>query len=198
METHIRPAIVLLIVMTILTGIAYPLAITGIAQAIMPDKANGSLVSRDGEIVGSALIGQQFTSPGYFHPRPSYAGKGYEADNSGASNLAPTSRELVTTVRQRVAEIQKNEGVARVPIDLVTGSASGLDPDISPGSALLQVKRITRARGLKEATVNALVTAHIKGRMLGLFGERRVNVLELNLALDALDSANETSSKEAQ
>ena len=153
MLQELRPAFILMVMMTLLTGIAYPLAITGIAQAVFPDQANGSLVVGDGEVIGSSLIGQAFAGPAYFHPRPSYAGDGYAADSSGGSNLAPTSRELVEAVRERATALSAVGGTVPVPIDLVTASGSGLDPHISPQAALFQVARVAEARGLSEDSV---------------------------------------------
>lgn len=180
------------LVTTVLLGIVYPLVITGIAQLTMRDKANGSLITRNGQIVGSELIGQGFSSPRYFHSRPSAAGNGWDATNSGGSNLGPGSQVLVSRVDGDVANWHKQDPAARgsVPIGLVTTSASGLDPDISPAGALYQVPMIAAARHLPEATVRALVQSHIQGRQLGFLGEPRVNVLELNLALDNLQAGN--------
>ena len=178
------------IVLTLLTGIIYPLAIAGLAGLMFPFQAHGSLIMRDGHVVGSELIGQNFTSASYFHGRPSAAGdKGYDASNSGGSNLGPTNRTLIEAVRVRLRDvIAKNAGTvpARVPIDLVTTSGSGLDPQISPAAADLQVRRVATARGLSEDTVRVLVLAHTSSRWAGVFGEPGVNVLELNLALDDL------------
>jgi potassium-transporting ATPase KdpC subunit len=182
MLQELRPALVMMALMTVLTGIAYPLAVTGIAQAVFPDQADGSLIVQDGKVVGSALIGQSFTRPESFHPRPSYAGDGYAADSSSGSNLAPTSRKLVAAVRGRATALSAETG-AQVPIDLVTASGSGLDPHISPGAARFQVARVAAARGLPEERVQALVEAQIEARTFGLLGEPRVNVLLLNLAL---------------
>jgi K+-transporting ATPase ATPase C chain len=179
------------LVTILLTGVVYPLVVTGLSAVLFPRQAGGSLIVRDGVVVGSELIGQAFTSPRYFHGRPSAAGEnGYDATASGASNLAPTSEALVHGVRTRVDDVILEEGVAfgTVPVDLVTASGSGLDPHVSPDSALLQVPRVARVRGLAEARVRALVEARIEGRDLGVLGEKRVNVLLLNLDLDALSS----------
>ena len=177
-------ALLMTIVTTLLFGIVYPLAMTAIAQAIFPDKANGQLVVRNGSVIGSRIIGQMFSSPGYFHGRPSAAGTGYDAANSGGTNLGPTSKKLAETVKAAVEAAKKENPSEPVPIDLVTSSASGLDPDVSPAAALFQVPRVARERGRAEEDVRALVESHIEGRQLGFLGEPRVNVLELNLALD--------------
>lgn len=175
------------LITTVLLGIVYPLLITGIAQLTMRNKADGQLIVRNGQVIGSAIIGQNFTGPSYFHPRLSAAGNGYDATNSGGSNLGPASQALVSRVDASVADWHKIDPAAKgpVPIGLVTASASGLDPDISPEDAEYQVPMVAAARHLPEATVRALVQAHIQGRQLGFLGEPRVNVLELNLALDA-------------
>ena len=177
-------AVLMTIATTILLGLVYPLAMTAIAQAIFPDKANGQLVMREGRVIGSRIIGESFSSPGYFHGRPSAAGAGYDAANSAGTNLGPTSRKLVDAVKSAVAAAQKENPSAPVPIDLVTSSASGLDPHLSPAAALFQAPRVAAARRASEADVRRLVGAHIEPRQFGFLGEPRVNVLELNLALD--------------
>jgi K+-transporting ATPase ATPase C chain len=185
LKTAIRPALVFTLLFALLLGLAYPLALTAIGQSLFPAQANGSLI-RDGDrVIGSALIGQAFSSDRYFHGRPSAAGKGYDASASGGSNLGPTSRVLIARVRADVAA-QTAAPASPVPADLVTASASGLDPHISPEAALYQVDRVARARGLKPAAIRALVAAHKEAPLLGLLGEPRVNVLALNRALDRL------------
>lgn len=174
------------LVTTVLLGIVYPLVVTGIAQLTMRNKANGQLILRDGQVIGSAIIGQGFTSDKYFHSRPSAAGNGYDAANSGGSNLAESNSALVDRVNAAVAAYQKQNPGKPVPVGLVTTSASGLDPDISPEAALYQVDTVAAARHLSVDAVRSLVESHIQGRQWGVFGEPRVNVLELNLALDAL------------
>jgi K+-transporting ATPase ATPase C chain len=177
------------LITTLLIGIIYPLTITGIAQLTMPYKADGQLVERNGQVIGSAIIGQQFKGPAYFHSRPSAAGSGYDAANSGGSNLGPSNSQLIRRIENHVAAWQERNPEARrpVPIDLVTTSASGLDPEISPEAAYYQVPMVAAARHLPETTARALVAANIEGRQLGFLGEPRVNVLKLNLALDHLN-----------
>ena len=178
-------AILMTIVTTILLGVIYPLAVTGIAQLAFPDKANGQLIKRDGVIVGSRIIGQPFSGPTYFHSRPSAAGPaGYDAAASSASNLGPTSQVLIDRVKTEVEKLSVENPGKPVPVDLVTTSASGLDPHVSPAAAEFQIPRVARERGLSEAEVRQFVSAHTEGRTFGFLGEPRVNVLELNLELD--------------
>jgi K+-transporting ATPase ATPase C chain len=185
--TAIRLAAVTLLI----TGVLYPLAMTGLAQVVFPNKANGSLIKDGDQVIGSKLVAQQFTRPEYFHPRPSAAGDGYDAMASGASNLGPTSAKLIDRVRSAVAEaVAENPELeaGKVPVDMVTASGSGLDPDISPANAYAQVPRVAAARHMSEEEVMRLVEENTHERALGFLGERRVNVLELNLALDRADS----------
>lgn len=182
---NILTALLMTIVTTVLLGLIYPLVVTGLAQVIFPNKANGQLIKKDGVVVGSRIIGQPFTGPGYFHSRPSAAGAaGYDAGASSGSNLGPTNQKLIDRVKSDVAALQKENPGKRVPIDLVTTSASGLDPHISPAAAEFQVPRVARERGLSENEVRQIVGAHTQGRQFGFLGEPRVNVLELNLDLD--------------
>src|ERR1700760_109807 len=197
MLREIRPAIVLLLGLTLITGLAYPLAMTAVAGAIFPKQAEGSLIEKDGKVIGSALIGQEFKGDNYFHGRPSATvapdpndstktvPAPYNAANSGGSNLGPTSKALNDRVKEDVEKLKAENPSMPVPIDLVTTSASGLDPDISPEGALFQVPRVAKARNLPEDRIRQLVTEHTQGRLGGLLGEPRVNVVELNLALDA-------------
>ena len=178
-------AVLMTIVTTLLLGLIYPLAITAIAQVTFPNQANGQLIERNGAVIGSRIIGQGFSSPGYFRARPSAAGTGYDAANSAGSQLGPTNKKLIDAVTAKVASARKENPNAAVPIDLVTTSASGLDPHISPSAADFQVPRVARERGTSEADIRRLVDANTAGRQLGFFGEPRVNVLELNLALDS-------------
>ena len=210
MLSFVRPAVMMIATMTLLTGLAYPLAMTGIAQLLFPWQANGSLIVRDGKVVGSALIGQNFTGEAWFHGRPSATTdtdpndatktvpSPYNAANSGGSNLGPTSKALVDRVTQDVAHLAAEDPATPVPVDLVTTSASGLDPDITPASALFQASRVARARHLPEDRVRQLVTAHTDGRMAGLLGEPHVNVLELNMALQALDKSQVSDGRARQ
>ena len=173
------------LITTVLLGLAYPMAITGLAQLLFPHQASGSLVIKDGRIIGSSLLGQSFTSDKYFHPRPSAAGNGYDAANSSGSNLAQSNRTLVTRIQGDIDKLSAQNGGKPVPIDLVTTSASGLDPDISPSAAYFQVAGVAAARGIPEAQLNSLVASHITARDIGVLGEPRVNVLALNMDLDA-------------
>jgi K+-transporting ATPase ATPase C chain len=185
-------ALKMTIVLTVLTGIAYPVAMVGLANLLFPRQAQGSLVSRGGQVVGSSLIGQNFASPRYFQSRPSSAGdKGYDASNSGGSNLGPTNKRLIDTVRQRLKAVTENNpgtSPGDVPIDLITASGSGLDPEISPAAAELQVARVAKARGIDPTAVRQLVAANTRGRWAGILGEPGVNVLGLNLGLDDMTS----------
>jgi K+-transporting ATPase ATPase C chain len=181
-----KTSILFTIVTTVLLGLGYPLLITGIAAVIFPHKAAGSLILKDGQVVGSELIAQSFTSDKYFHPRPSAAGNGYDATASGGSNLAQSNKTLVTRIQGSIDQLSKENPGHPVPIDLVTTSGSGLDPDITPDAAFFQVPRVAKARGIGEDHLRQLIEQHITSRQLGVLGEPRVNVLDLNLALDGL------------
>jgi K+-transporting ATPase ATPase C chain len=188
MLAHLRPAILMFLIMTLLTGIAYPFAMTGIGQLLLPGAANGSLALKDNTVVGSNLIGQAWTSDKYFWGRPSAAGDGYNAAASSGSNLGPTSQKLMDRIKADAEKLHQSSAVILLPADAVTASGSGLDPDISPDFARLQVVRVAKARGLAEDQVKSLVETHIQWPVAGLFGEARVNVLLLNMALDGLNS----------
>ncbi|MGH9735780.1 MAG: potassium-transporting ATPase subunit KdpC [Candidatus Acidiferrales bacterium] len=184
MKKNLIIAIRMTIATTILLGLIYPLVVTGVAQLLFPKRANGELIRRDGVIIGSRLIGQHFSSSGYFDSRPSNAGNGYDATNSNGSQLGPTNRRLIDAVEGRVTDAAKENPSASVPVDLVTASASGLDPDITPAAADFQIPRVARQRGMAQQAVEALVQKYTQQRQWGFLGEPRVNVLELNLALD--------------
>jgi potassium-transporting ATPase KdpC subunit len=191
MKKNLITSVLMTIVTTVLFGLVYPLIVTGLAQ-IWPDKANGQLITRNGVVIGSRIIAQPFTGAGYFHPRPSSAGNGYDPTNSGGSNYGPTNQKLIDRVKSDVATLQAENPGKPVPVDLVTTSGSGLDPDITPAGAQFQVPRVAKARGVAESDLLKLVQEHTEGRQLGFLGEPRVNVLELNLALDEKYPAKNT------
>jgi potassium-transporting ATPase KdpC subunit len=196
MKKNLITAILMTIATTILLGIIYPLVVTGLAKVIFPRQANGQLIERNGKIVGSRIIGQPFTGAAYFHSRPSAAGNnGYDAANSGGSNLGPTNQKLIDRVKQDVATLQAENPGQPVPIDLVTTSASGIDPDITPAAAEFQAPRVARERGLNADEVRRLIAKHTESRQLGFLGEPRVNVLELNLDLDSAHPLEKRAAK---
>ena len=186
MKKNLLTAIWFTLVTTVIFGVIYPLAVTGMAQLLFHDRANGQLIERNGKLVGSRIIGQAFTGSGYFRPRPSAAGNGYDATASGGSNLAPTNKNLIERVKADVQKLQAENPNTPIPVDMVTTSGSGLDPDISPESAEFQIPRVAHSRNMNQEDLRALIQKHTKGRDLGFLGEPRVNVLELNLELDSL------------
>lgn len=185
MRENLRTALLMTLVTTVIFGVIYPLGVTGLAQLLFPAQANGSLIQINGQLVGSALLGQSFTAPQYFHSRPSAAGAGYDASQSGATNLGPTNHQLLDRVKADVDKLHAENPGSAIPVDLVTASGSGLDPEISIAAAQFQMARVARARGMSKAEVGALVSKHTLGRQFGFLGEPRVRVLELNLELDA-------------
>jgi potassium-transporting ATPase KdpC subunit len=195
MKKNLITAILMTLVTTVLLGVIYPLVVTGIARLILPDKANGQLITRRGQVVGSRIIAQPFTGPGYFHPRQSAAGNGYDGATSGGTNLGPTNQKLIDRIKQDAATLQAENPERPVPADMVTTSASGLDPHITPANAEFQAPRIARERGLPEDTVRGFIKKHTEGRQLGFLGEPRVNVLELNLELDQVQALNGRASR---
>ena len=184
LKKNLLTAVLMTVATTVLLGIVYPLVVTGLAQALFPDQANGELIRRNGDIVGSRLIGQGFSGPGYFHSRPSAAGNGYDAANSGGSNLGPTNQKLIDRVHRDVTALRSENPGKPVPIDLVTTSASGFDPDITPAAAEYQLGEVAKERGITVEELRTVISKHTQGRQLGFLGEPRVNVLELNLELD--------------
>jgi potassium-transporting ATPase KdpC subunit len=193
MKKQFLIAVSFTLITTVIIGLIYPLVVTGLSQLLFPKQANGSLIIRAGQVVGSRLLGQNFTGEKYFHPRPSNAGTGYDPTASGGSNLGPTNQALVTRVEQDVAKYQQQNPGATIPSDLVTSSGSGLDPDISPASAEFQIASVAKARGVTPDEVRRIVAKHTQGRQWGIFGEARVNVLELNLDLDENFPAKQTN-----
>lgn len=192
---QIYPAFAMTVVLTVLLGIIYPFVVTGLAQVIFPAKAGGSLIEKNGKIIGSSLIGQPFAGPGYFHSRPSAAGSGYDATASAGTNLGPTNQKLLDNIKAAAESLREDNPNLPIPIDMVTASASGLDPHITPAAAEFQIPRITKERKMNAEEVRRLVNEHTEGRQFGLLGEPRVNVLELNLALDGLRPMSRTESR---
>jgi len=189
MLSQLRPALLLLLILTVVTGLVYPLVVTAVAQVVFPYQANGSLIVKDGQAIGSELIGQNFTGPQHFHPRPSAAGgDGYDGAASGGSNLGPTNKALVERVKTTVEQLRQENPSLPIPVDLLTTSGSGLDPHITPAAAQFQIPRVAKARGISEDRLRSLLAEHTEGRQFGILGEPRVNVLKLNLALDQLVS----------
>jgi potassium-transporting ATPase KdpC subunit len=195
MKKNLITAVLMTIAMTILLGLVYPLVITGLAQVLFRDKANGQIIVRNGQAIGSRIIAQPFTGAKYFHPRGSDAGNGYDAANSNGSQLGPTNQKLIDRVKGDVSTLEQENPGQPIPVDMVTHSASGLDPDISPANAEFQIPRVAKARGIAESTLRELVEKYTAGRELGLLGEPRVNVLELNLALDDLTAKNNLTAR---
>jgi potassium-transporting ATPase KdpC subunit len=188
MRSNLITALLMTVATTVLLGVVYPLVVTAIAQAVFRDKANGQLIERNGQVIGSMIIGQGFGGAGYFHGRASAAGNGYDATNSGGTNFGPTNKKLIDSVKTAVESVRRDNRAAAVPIDLVTSSASGLDPHISPDAAMFQVPRVAKARNMSEASLRQVVIEHVEGRQLGFLGEPRVNVLLLNLDLDDMSA----------
>src|ERR1035437_6381220 len=195
MKKNLITSILMTVVTTILLGLIYPLIVTGLAQTLFHDKANGQLIPKDGAIIGSRIIAQPFTAPGYFHPRASSAGNGYDATNSGGTNYGPTNQKLIDRVKQDTATAQSENPSKPIPIDMVTTSASGLDPHITPANAAFQLARVAHERGITEEKLQAVIAEHTEGRQLGFLGEPRVHVLELNLDLDRLYPVQKNASR---